>query len=487
MSLSFNLERKPSARSIVILAAASIVISAIYIAFSAYTYRLGFPLDDAWIHQTYARNLALRGEFAFLPGKPSAGSTAPLWSALLAIGFLLQLSPHLWAYFLGALILFAFAVICESAALNLSDAYQPKLPWVGLFFAIEWHLVWAAMSGMETLLHALGAALVLILLMMQSKRFGVIGALIGLAVWVRPDGLTLIAPALVALWLGGESFRVKFLQSLSLALGFGIFFVPYLLFNLLISGSPMPNTFYAKQAEYAALLQVPLIARVGSLGIQPLIGAGLALVPGAVIWIVQSLRRKNVGVLAASLWMIGYLILYAVQLPVSYQHGRYQMPMMPIYFLIGLLGALELRRSILKTAWQMFIAALSVAFIVVGSQAYAQDVAVIESEMVDTAQWVAQNLPADAIVAAHDIGALGYFGEHPLIDLAGLIDPAPIPFLRDEHLLANWIDRSRAEYLITFPGWYPALIQRADPIFATQAVFAPALGGENMTVYRWVR
>ncbi len=39
-----------------------------YLLASAMLYRLGFPLDDAWIHQTYARNLALHGEWAFLPG-----------------------------------------------------------------------------------------------------------------------------------------------------------------------------------------------------------------------------------------------------------------------------------------------------------------------------------------------------------------------------------------------------------------------------------
>ena len=49
----------------------------------------GFPLDDAWIHMTYARNLGQSGEWAFVPGKPSGGSTAPLWTGLLAVGFAL--------------------------------------------------------------------------------------------------------------------------------------------------------------------------------------------------------------------------------------------------------------------------------------------------------------------------------------------------------------------------------------------------------------
>ncbi|NJL95821.1 MAG: hypothetical protein HC915_19860 [Anaerolineae bacterium] len=53
----------------------------------------GFPLDDSWIHQTYARNLAQHGEWAYTPGTPSTASTAPLYTVLLALGHVLGLSP----------------------------------------------------------------------------------------------------------------------------------------------------------------------------------------------------------------------------------------------------------------------------------------------------------------------------------------------------------------------------------------------------------
>src|SRR5258708_9275330 len=46
----------------------------------------GFPLDDAWIHQTYGRNLAQTWQWQFVPGIESAGSTSPLYSLLLALG-----------------------------------------------------------------------------------------------------------------------------------------------------------------------------------------------------------------------------------------------------------------------------------------------------------------------------------------------------------------------------------------------------------------
>jgi hypothetical protein len=89
------------------------------------------------------------------------------------------------------------------------------------------------------------------------------------------------------------------------------------------------------------------------------------------------------------------------------------------------------------------------------------------------------------LIAAHDIGALGYFSERELVDLAGLISPEVIPFIRDESALENFLTLKEVGYLMTFPNWYPSLTSQAQLIYQTQGLFSPKLGGENMAVYQW--
>jgi len=107
-------------------------------------------------------------------------------------------------------------------------------------------------------------------------------------------------------------------------------------------GTWWPNTFYAKQAEYAITLQQPLLSRLGRLAGLPLIGAGLLLLPGAVYAVWQGWKRRQWVVLAAALWWAGYTVIYALALPVDYQHGRYLIPAMPVFFVLGWVGTVGL-------------------------------------------------------------------------------------------------------------------------------------------------
>lgn len=475
----------------VVIAAAALVAVLSYIVASALIFQVGFPLDDSWIHLTYARNLAEHGEWAFRLGERSAGSTAPLWTVLLSIGFFIKgLAPYAWTFFLGWVVLTMLAILAEHLARKQVASYTARIPWVGLFFVFAWHLTWAAISGMETLLHAWIILAVLGALIGGSRRYLALGVLVGLSIWVRPDGLTLLGPLLFVALLAEKSWHLRGAALWKALLGFGALFFPYLLFNLALSDNPLPNTFYAKQAEFERYWSsLPFTSRVNNYLWPILASPFLVLIPGAVVWLVKRIRDRNWSALASLLWFLGYIGIYFTRLP-AYQHGRYIIPALPILYLWGILGFLELVSSPklnqrIAALWQITLVVLTLAFGVIAARQNAYDIYWIESEMVTTAKWVNENVPPDALLAVHDIGALGYHVDNPLIDMAGLISPEVVPFIRDEDKLAAYLNASSVEYLISFPSLYPRLTAGREPLFEAGLDFAPLQFDENMQVFRW--
>jgi len=371
----------------------------------------------------------------------------------------------------------------------------------GLLLAVEWHLVWAASSGMETLFFSALVLVILVWLLTLANNgahtqrwswFG-LGLLIGLSVWVRPEGLTLLGPAgfMVVFSQGGSSQRLK--RVLFVLIGVALVFGLYLGFNRWLADTWWPNTFYAKQAEYAAHRQFPLLQRLYSQFSLLLVGVGVVLLPGFLYSLYVSIRRKSWGLVSVWLWVVGFVGLFAIRLPVTYQHGRYVIPVMPVFLLLGYAGVAELVRTdsfrrwqrIISLVWVLLIPAIDVVFWFMGAQAYSKDVAFINSEMVVMAQWIEDNTEGDEIIAAHDIGALGYFTHRPILDLAGLVSPEVIPFIRDENLIKIHLDEHHLTYLITFPSWYPHLVKDVQQVYQTGGQFSQAPEGENMTVYLW--
>ena len=184
------------------------------------------------------------------------------------------------------------------------------------------------------------------------------------------------------------------------------------------------------------------------------------------------------------MWMVAHVAVYALRLPVSYQHGRYLLPIIPIVLLYGIVGTVMLldrvkARStkpiarLLRRVYALTIIVVFALYVPIGAAAFATDVAIINGEMVAVAQWLDRNTPPDAIIAAHDIGAIGYFTRRPILDLAGLISPEVIPFIRDEAKLGEWLQAKGAHYFVTFPGWYPQLATRWPPVFAGNSAFSP--------------
>jgi hypothetical protein len=486
------ISRKQAFKTLTILVLLSLLAIGLFLWRSQTTYAVAFPLDDAWIHQTYARNLATYREWAFIPGEASAGSTAPLWTLILSTGYLLSLPNTVFSYVLGWLTLLAITWLIAS---NLFESSRfNSILMVGLLGLVlfEWHLIWAALSGMETLLLGLHILLVLRGLERQCEPM-LLGALVGLGLWIRPDAILAAVPIAWVFLVQHESIRKSARKAAKYLGGFILLALPYLIFNYHLGGEWWPSTFYAKQVEYGITREVGFIQRFLKMGLAPLVGPGALLIPGMIVALIAYWRTSNWSRFAGFFWMVAFALVYALRLPVNYQHGRYMMPIIPALFWLGYEGvSIALRKEgyslmdrVVKPGWILSLIVLTLVFWVKGASAYASDVAIIESEMVSTAKWIEANTDREALIAAHDIGALGYYSDRQILDLAGLISPEVIPILRDEAALARLLDEKGADYLMTFPGWYPQLTAGCEMIFTTQGIVSPSLGGENMAVYRW--
>jgi hypothetical protein len=504
-----------------------------YVAVSAYMNGVGLPLDDGWIHQAYARNLAERGEWAFVPGEVSVASTSPLFTAVLAVGYFIHAPHFVWTFALGILALAGAGWIGSRLGSIMFPRVRQVGIWTGLAIVTAWHMVWAASSGMETMLFSTLSLAVVGLAWRElpthrpandqpglAFRRGLVLGLVGAALYLtRPEGLGLLALAGLLVLMAwpynerdGWRYYLAWASGVTAAWLVGV--VPYMAWNYHISGNLLPETASAKQAEYAYLReQWSLPEGYGQMFLPLLAGGLIILMPGVVAGVyglVRRVKQERAGLLF--LLPLGWAALdlsaYAIRLPANYQHGRYVMPILPHLLLYGVGGTMLLVKSRRRHLVQRVVLGslplsailVSAIFWGIGARQYGQDVRIINTEMVATAKWVRANVPAEDLLAVHDIGALGYFAPRPIFDLAGLVSPEVVPVIRDRPALMQMMCERGVRYLMVFPDQRPTEAtdprlgteweydrelghEVVKPIFQTHAPFSIALGAGNMMVY----
>src|SRR5215467_3201863 len=143
-------ESPSPSRARIWIALAALLVCCAYLAAEAWMLDadLGFPLDDSWIHLQFARNLAAGHGLSYNAGELVTGSTAPLWTALLALLFFLPGNVVVWTKLLGMALYVAGvdATWRLGRALGLGRGLASLA--AGLTLATSW-LAWAALSGME--------------------------------------------------------------------------------------------------------------------------------------------------------------------------------------------------------------------------------------------------------------------------------------------------------------------------------------------------
>ena len=485
----------------------------------------GFPLDDPWIHLTFARRLAAGDGLAYRAGELVAGSTAPLWTALLALVVGLPGGAAGWTQLLGV----ALHVVALALGFRLARrlGLSPRRAALAtVLIGLADGLVLAAPSGMEVALFGalFAAGLLRHLDERQDPSLPPLSFLAwGLAALARPEGLLL--PLLAALDrclvadAGGWRVDARRLRAALVGLAVSaLVLVPVGALFWVVSGSPLPTTLGAKTAG-APLFAPPLRDLAAMLGVlfaaQPL---PTLLAAGGAIELAR--RRGGAGDrgLLLPLWTFAMPAALAMlagggQLLLG-NFGRYLFPLLPCVVLLGLLALEPLRLAEARSGARapgvrlpFLAAAVALALVapplVRTARAWGLFLAArgnVEASDGRAAAWLREHAAPDALVATVDIGLLGWRLPNPLLDLGGIVNPERREWLERPGAegaawplaIAAWIEARRPQYVVVFPRWLP-LFERERERFPARARFRiegnVAMAGDELVVYAtpWTR
>ncbi len=493
--------------------------------------RFGFPLDDPWIHLTYARNLHDHHAFTYFPGDPpTQGSTSPLYTFLLALGFTFTRNEKLLSYVLGiishGLFLVAFAAWARRRLRN--DLWVVAAV---LLVGLDPNLGILAASGMETSLFL--ALIALAFWARLSGRNRLLGIALGLAVWTRPDGLVLVAAFAIE---GAVSAAMKARSRRALletALPAVVLLVLYAAFNLAVGGRVVPNTVAAKTAFYARNSRATFL-KLEVVGLY-LGHAWRLIVPFAILamelMLVRLFRRGARGdagssanrsqssggralllagsspsadekapLLAESLWALGLPLAYLAFLPFSHRFERYLVPPLPAFAILGLCGirfvldaaSSRIRNHAPSGRSRMIFTSVAAALIAValviqargtilGSADYTYFCQYTWERHERTGQWLAEHTPPGSVIAAHDVGAIAYYSGRKVIDIVGVVYPEAVSHLNATgylDYLRDLFDRKHVTYLACLQDWLD--VANVEPLFTADP------NPEVLQVFPWI-
>mgnify|MGYP006863440366 CR=1 FL=1 len=434
----------------------------------------GYVTDDTWIHLRYAKHLIERGELSFNPGLPTYGATSPLWIFGLVMLLKLGIAPVLSTKILG-LASALLAMLLASRLIQKLDIPPAWSGWVmGLVVLDAWFQRWT-FSGMET---PLAGALLLVLLLPVLSRTRVPwlawGAAAGLAALCRPEfNLLALGAAPWLLWRERRHHAdASAVRGAALAIaGWALIYGPWLAYAWTAFGRLTPETAAAKSYGLTfdpVFLAVHLFRTLKQLAmVQGFLW--LAAVYVGVRYLAVWRRREGVvhpGTRLTALTgvTLTWLAILAGGFAVKqvWIISRYVSPLLVPLLLVlsGWAGLLVPRtagrgRGAKRVLLVCAVMALTINAFVLNQLVRPHAVAFsrgVETCFYGTGEWLAANTPADAVIAAHDIGALGYASERRILDLAGLVSPEILELGREmgfEAMVASgvWLTAEVPDYV----------------------------------------
>lgn len=409
-------------------------------------------IDDAYITFRYARNIVAGAGFVYNLGERVLGTTTPLYTLLLATLAGITGSAN---YAGLALIVNALADAATCWLLvRLSEKFSGQRI-VGLMAALLWAVapmsVTFAIGGMETSVFILLLVLSADLYVNGRTRWAAFTC--ALLLLTRPDGALWVGPVLVDVVRRGWLARR---WPLAPAGVFLLTLAPWIIFATLYFGSPLPHSIAAKAVAYR-LAPIEGFRRLLQHYATPffeneIIPSHLSSVILYVFMIYLGLsfigalallkRDSRAWPLALYPWL--YFAAFAIANPLIFRW--YLAPLLPFYFLLILCGLAKFTSDIWKVLrdkenarrWATITFLLPTSgFVLFSLNAWALQPDHGPSRPAPDMAWhqlellyeeVGRDLAArgatpQTVVAAGDVGALGFYSQARILDTVGLMSP----------------------------------------------------------------
>lgn len=432
-----------------------IVTIAIRIIFHLLT---NFTYDDAYITFRYVENLVSGNGFVYNPGEHVLGTTTPLFTLILSIFRILGLSIQKSALFISLLCAGATAIIIYRFAGYLRFTRFTLIPVI--IYILFPRLLTTDTGGMETALFTLLVTAGIYFYYRQQPYYAIASAT--LASVTRPEGFLLLAMLLAV-----TCYKDKrdWLRYISMPL---VIILPWFMFSYFYFGSIIPNSITAKLALYSRFGTRPVLDNLLFIfGLTNPLGIVLLLM--AVIGSYWLWKKQNFG-LFAGVWLLGMI------LPLAFSKTHlflwYTTPIVPVYLLFAGASLPYFTERLQISAVRLrhlsnLIALLLVVVLLAGNinnvsyfSAYQHT---LESVHKNIGLYLRTQGNEDDIVAAEDIGYIGYFSRLKIIDRDGLISPEVVPYNRSGHYYQLIVDYK--------PDWVVGSPQGAHSQFITDSLF----------------
>ncbi|HSP87622.1 MAG TPA: tetratricopeptide repeat protein, partial [Ignavibacteriaceae bacterium] len=194
------------------------------------------------------------------------------------------------------------------------------------------------------------------------------------------------------------------------------------------------------------------------------------------------------------LFIIGLISVYYIKLPFAHRFGRYLMPVIPFYILISVYGIKIIfdfvsnrfvKRSALLPNAVFIIYVLILAGIFINQNKKSQEEFTFFSKYhndrhVSAGRWLKENTNESDVIATHDVGAIAFYSERKIIDMAGLITPELIAQINQRsysEYLNNYLAKNKVEYVVTLKNWFEVVNDKP--------VFVPINQPEFLEIYKY--